>query len=76
MSDVSVVKVARVVSVCMPHPVHGPVHGRNDDTERVDTAQRSIQQECCKTQVVLVSNTIVDPWTMMVHLHDASETHK
>jgi len=36
----------------------------------METANRSIEEEVDKVGMVQMTTTCVDPWTMMIHLHN------
>ena len=39
----------------------------------MDTAEGNIEDEACESSMVVVTNTAVHPWTMVVHLLTAPE---
>ena len=36
----------------------------------METAEWSVEDESCEGGMVVVSNTDIDPWTVVVHLHN------
>lgn len=46
----------------------------NKDDQWMETATWSKEQEVHKVGMVKMSTTSVNPWTMMIHLHNTSET--
>lgn len=55
-----------------PHPlVQLRVHGHDEDDGGVRASQRRQQQEAGEVGVVLVAAAVVDPGTVVVHLHHA-----
>ena len=36
----------------------------------METAEGSVEDESCEGGVVVVSNADIDPWTVVVHLHN------
>ena len=51
------------------YPVDGAVHSGYDDAGAVKTAARSEDEERREAGVVTMTDTVVDPRTMVVHLH-------
>ena len=39
----------------------------------METAEWSVEDESCEGSVVVVSNTDIDPWTVVVHLHNTPD---
>lgn len=57
----------------LTHPViELCVHGHHKDESSMGAAQRGQQQEECEGRMVLVTTAVVDPGTVVVHLHYTS----
>lgn len=56
------------------HPINSSIHGWNENEESVDATTGSEEEEGGERTMVEMTNAIVDPRTMMVHLaHTSAE---
>ena len=57
----------------VPHPIYSSVHGRNEYQECMNTTHWGKKQEVCEIGVIEVTNAVIYPRAMVVHLHYTSD---
>ena len=60
----------RVTAPTTAHPCEQTVEEVGINQRGVETAEWSVEDESREGSVVVVSNADIDPWTVVVHLHN------
>jgi hypothetical protein len=55
------------------YPVYCSVQRRYHDKQRMNTTTWREKQECGEVSMIKMTNTVIYPRTMMIHLHNTSE---